>query len=114
MSTLNEAVLSADLNFLISQSPVSLTGVTPSAIASIVYVGSLQSLEEGYEVELSGREVTIDTEFVLNKTEYSTLPSKGAVLLDTDGTKYKVMDIKRERLGCLVKFYFTSQYARGK
>jgi hypothetical protein len=114
MSSVASSVISSDLDYLINEQRTELTGVTPSSVAGIVYEGSMQSLEDGYEVELAGKEVTIDTEYVLNEGKHSTNPSKGAVLEDSEGVKYKVALVKKERLGILMKLYLTSQYQRSR
>ena len=113
-STVKKSVVASDLDYLIGEQGTELTGVSPTAIASTVFVGSFQSIEDGYEVELSGKEVMIDTEFIINETKHVTNPSKGAVLEDSDGVKYKVALVKKERLGVLMKLYLTSQYQRGR
>ena len=113
-SNVKKAVMSNDLDYLIGEQGTPLTGVSPTGIADTVYVGSLQSLEDGYEVELSGKEVMIDTEFVINEIKQATNPSKGAVLQDSDGVNYKVALVKKERLGVLMKLYLTSQFQRSR
>ena len=114
MSSVSTAALSTDLDYLIGEQPTQLTGVSPSGLAGKVFNGSLMSMEDGYEVELSGKEVMIDTEFVLNESKQESNPSKGAVLEDSEGTKYKVAMVKKERLGVLMKLFLTSQYQRSR
>ena len=113
-TSVKSSVVSNDLNYLIGQQGTELTGVSPTGIADTVYVGSFQSIEDGYEVELSGKEVMIDTEFIINESKHATNPSKGAVLQDSAGTKFKVAMVKAERLGVLMKLYLTSQYQRSR
>ena len=112
MSSINLETLASDLNFLISEGKKDLTGVTPSSISNVVFAGSFTTLDEGFEVQVSGREVVLDTEIVINRFAYETTPEKGAVLQDLEGTKYKVADVKREGVGPLMKLLCISQYAR--
>ena len=106
--------MSKDLDFLIAEIRVELSGVSPTSMVGQTYQGSLQSTEDGYEVELSGKEVVIDTEFCFNASKHSVLPSKGCVLQDSDGTKYKVAEVKSEKIGILSKLLLTSQYQRSR
>jgi hypothetical protein len=110
MSKFKTSVLDHDLDFLISETGKELIGVSPAAIAAKTFIGSFQSLEEGYEVELSGREVMLDSEIVINGNAYATLPTKGAVLKDLDGTHYKIFEIKKD-FSSAYKMNVASQYA---
>jgi len=87
-------LISDNLNFAISQLKVSLSAVTadgnPHPTNTETYSASRQDVEESFEIYEDGREVTIDTKFYINKSSYSTLPTKGLLL--SDGVKtYKVM-----------------------
>lgn len=106
--------MSKDLDFLIHEIRIELSGVSPTLMVGQTYQGSLQSIEDGYEVELAGKEVQIDTEFCFNASKHSVLPSKGCVLLGADGIKYKVAEVKKESIGILSKLLLTSQYQRSR
>lgn len=112
MSSVAPSVISSDLDYLIGEQPTELTGVTPAGLTGKKWRGSLQSMEAGYDVEISGIETTVDTEFCFNASKQSTNPSKGAVLESPSGEKFKVAEIKSERIGILSKLYLTSQYQR--
>tara|TARA_Y100000593_G_scaffold73232_1_gene134530 strand:- start:105 stop:446 length:342 start_codon:yes stop_codon:yes gene_type:complete len=112
MTLLDKDLLSSDLDFLISQTGKDFTGVSPAAIASKIFVGCLAVLEEGYELEVSGREVIIDSKLTINSSAYEDLPTKGAVLKDPAGTKYKVVQIHREDFSPSYVLTLSSQYAR--
>ena len=114
MSSISLQSVSADLDYLIGEQQVELTGVSPTPYIGIKFQGALQSIEDGYEVELSGKEVMIDTEYCFNASKHSLLPVKGCVLQDKDGTKYKVAEVKKESIGILSKLYLTSQYQRSR
>ena len=114
MSSVSLQSVSADLDYLIGEQQTELTGVSPTAYVGLKYQGSLQSIEDGYEVELSGKEVLIDTEYCFNASKHTLLPVKGCVVEDGDGTKYKVADVKKEAIGILSKLYLTSQYQRSR
>ena len=111
MSTLNLEVLSSDLNFLVGEQGKPLVGVSPAAIADLTFTGSISSLEEGYEVELAGRDVVLDAEILINGNAYSTLPTKGAVLKDLDGTHHKVWEVTKEDVGPAYRLKVASRYA---
>ena len=112
MTTLSKSVLSNDLTFLINETGKDFTGVTPAALAGKVFKGSLAILEEGYEMEISGREVIIDSKLTLNSTSYQTLPTKGAVLQDAAGTSYKIVMVHQEDFSPSYVLTLSSQYAR--
>ena len=111
MKTLPDSVLSFDLDFLIQDSGKELVGVSPAAIADKVFIGSFQSLTEGYEVELAGRDVELDSEIIINGDSYLDLPTKGSVLKDRDGNFFKVFEIKREDNGPAYRLKVASRYA---
>ena len=113
MGTLNTEVLTADLDFMIQETGKEFVGVTPAAITDLVFIGCLTMLDEGYDVMLSGNEVTIDAEIMLNGAAYSTLPTKGALLQDRDGNKFKVLDISKEDFGPGYVLKTVAQYQRG-
>ena len=114
MSSVSLSVISSDLDYLIGEQPTELTGVSPAGLVGLKWQGSLQSMESGYEVEISGLETMVDTEFCFNVSKTSTNPTKGAVLQDPKGEKYKVAEVKAERLGILSKLYLTAQYQRSR
>ena len=114
MSSVNPAVISSDLDYLINEQRTELTGVSPAGLVGLKWQGSLQSMESGYEVEIAGLETMVDTEFCFNVSKTSTNPTKGAVLQDPTGEKYKVAEVKAERLGILSKLYLTAQYKRSR
>ena len=110
MSLFNEEALGFDLDFMVKQTGKELVGVRPVAIKDLVFIGSFESLEEGFEVDLAGREIQLDTEIVINGSNYSALPTKGALLKDRDGNHYKVHEIKREDPGPIYRMKVISRY----
>lgn len=112
MTTLSKTILSNDLDFLISETGKNFTAVSPVALADKVFHGALALLEEGYEIEVAGREVIIDSRLTINSTAYDALPTKGAVLQDPEGTKFKVVQIHREDFSPSYVMTLSSQYAR--
>ncbi len=110
MSIFNDESLGFDLDFMIEQTGKELVGVSPATIQDLVFVGSFQSLEEGFEVDLAGREVELDSEIVINGSNYSVLPTKGALLKDRDGNHFKVFEIKREDPGPIYRMQVASRY----
>ena len=112
MGSIERGAISADLNFLISESQTELEGVTPSTILGKKFLTAIGIISDGYEVELNGREVVLDTEIVLNKSMYQVVPQKGAVLQDSEGTKYKIFDSIKEPIGPFLKLQAISQFAK--
>ena len=112
MSNLSFSVLSNDLDFLISETGKNFTATNPTTLSGKVFVGSLALLEEGYELEISGKEVVIDSKLTINSSGYADLPTKGAVLEDLKGTKYKVVMIHQEDFSPSYVMDLSSQYAR--
>jgi len=113
MTTLSKSLLEFDLDFLISETGQDFTGVTPAAIAGKVFRGAISVLEDGYEVELSGHQVILDSKLTINSASYEDLPEKGAVLTDPEGTKHKVAIVNREHFSPCYVLTLTSQYASG-
>tara|TARA_R100001163_G_C5062024_1_gene199018 strand:+ start:1310 stop:1654 length:345 start_codon:yes stop_codon:yes gene_type:complete len=111
MSTLDLSVLTYDLDFLVKETGREIVGVSPTAIADKVFVGSFESLTEGYEVEVNGRDVELDTQIVINGDAYPDLPIKGSVLKDRAGTFYKVFEIRKEDYGPIYSMKVASRYA---
>jgi len=109
---INNDTLSYDLDFLIREAGKDFVGVTPSGITDLVFMGSMSTMQEGYEVMLNGNEVTIDCRILLNGGAYSTLPTKGAVLKDRDGTYFKVMSIRKDDYGPSYTLDCAAQYQR--
>lgn len=112
MSTLSNDVLGSDLDFLIAETGQDFIGVTPAGIADKVFTGCLNSMAEGYDVMLSGNEVTLDANIVLNGNAYATLPTKGALLKDRAGSFYKVFDVVNEDVGPGYRLNVLSRYQR--
>jgi len=103
------SLISDNLNFAISQISATLTAVTPTN--SEVYIANKQDVESGFEIFEDGREVTIDTKFYINRSDYSDLPSKGMVL--TDGsTNYKVINIHDDSINITRRLDCASQFQR--
>ena len=113
MSTLDQTALGADLDFIIDETGKDLVGVSPPAIAGLTFRGAFSSLEDGYEVELAGREVQLDGEFVINGSAYTTLPTKGAVLKELDDTHHKIFEVPREAVGPAYRLQVISRYGAG-
>jgi hypothetical protein len=113
MGTINSEVLGADLDFLIGETGKDFVGVTPTGIASKVFMGSFNRLQDGYDVMLNGNEVTIDAEISINGDNYPTLPTKGAVIKDRDENHYKVLDIAKEDFGPGYVLRVMARYQRG-
>ncbi len=111
MGTLNKDFFSFDLNFLISETGRDFTGVSPSRIEGIIYKGALRSIEEGYEVEMSGREVELDSEIVINTDKQTEQPEKGSILTDSEGNLFKVFDTMGEDFGSVLRLRVVSKYA---
>lgn len=111
MGTLNKDFFSFDLDFLISETGRDFTGVSPSRIQGIIYKGALRSIEEGYEVEMSGREVELDSEIVINTDKQTEQPEKGSILTDSEGNLFKVFDTMGEDFGSVLRLRVVSKYA---
>jgi len=113
MTTLTPSVLSADLDFLISETGKEYVGVSPSNIEDKVFFAAISTVTEGYEVELAGREVIIDAEIMLNGDAYDTLPEKFGVIKDRDNVYFKVLEVKKEDFGPAYTLKVVSRYAAG-
>ena len=111
MTTLSNSVFSFDLDFLIRETGKEVVGVSPPAIADKVFLGSFESLTEGYEVEINGRDVELDSEIVIDGSAYPDLPAKGSVLKDREGNFFKVFEIRRESFGPVYAMKVASRYA---
>mgnify|MGYP000141138242 CR=1 FL=1 len=111
MGTLNKEFFSFDLDFLISETGKIFEGVSPSRIQGIQYSGALRTIEEGFEVEMSGREVELDSEIIINRSHHSEIPSKGSILKDPDNNLFKVFDTTGEDYGSVVRLRVVSKYA---
>lgn len=112
MTNLSFSVLSNDLDFLISETGKNFTATNPAALSGKIFVGSLAILDEGYELEISGKEVVIDSKLTINSSGYDALPAKGAVLQDLAGTQYKVVMVHQEDFSPSYVMDLSSQYAR--
>ena len=96
MPTLNNTLLSKDLDHIISQRSTSITGVLPASIKDVVFTATNTLLEELEEVEIAGTYQKINAELTINATKYTNLPSIGAVLRDGSGRQYKVLNIEND------------------
>lgn len=112
MSNLNFSVLSSDLDFLISETGKNFTATNPPSLSGKIFVGALALLEEGYEMEVSGKEVIVDSKLTINSGSYDALPTKGAVLEDPAGTSYKVVVVHEEDYSPSYVMTLSSQYAK--
>jgi hypothetical protein len=112
MGSINLGAISGDLDFLIAETKTELEGVTPSTISGKKFQTSIGVINGGFEVELNGREVQLDTEIILNQDLSEVAPTKGAVLKDAEGTKYKVFETEKEQVGSYLKLVAISQYAK--
>lgn len=110
--TLSQEVFSADLNFLVSETGKEFVGVSPAGILNKVFLGSFNTLDEGYEVMLNGNEVIIDAKILLNGSAYETKPTKGAVIKDRDSNHFKVMEVTKEDFGPGYVISVASRYQR--
>jgi hypothetical protein len=101
-------LISHNLNFAISQINVSLTSVPNNGET---YSANKQDADISFEIFQDGREVIIDTKFFINKSEYSSLPSKGTIL--TDGSRnYKVMMLQDDAVNVTRRLDCSSEYQR--
>lgn len=111
VGTLSKDFFSFDLDFLIAETGRDFTGVSPTRIEGIVYKGALRSIEEGFEVEMSGREVELDSEIIINSNKQTEQPSKGSILRDAEGNLFKVFDTMGEDFGSVLRLRVVSKYA---
>ena len=114
MSTLSSRLFSHDLDFLIAETEEQFTGISPPAIAGIVYRGCLSTIDSGYEVFDHGHEVMLDSSIMLNSNNYSLLPTKGAILRDLKGTTFKVFEVEKEDFTGGYEMKVNSRYARSE
>jgi hypothetical protein len=112
MGTLNKDFFSQDLDFLISETGRIFTGVSPERIQGVEYQGALRSIEEGYDVELYGKEASVDTEILINRDHYQEQPKKGSVLKDDRENLFKVFDTEGEDFGSVLRLRVVSKYAK--
>lgn len=112
-SLLNKTLLGADLDFLIAQESRNLDGLAPSGLVGKTWSVGREALELAFEVEVNGRQTTIDTRFVVSLSRYkeSETPTKGAVLQDREsGEQYKVARITRDDMGLFLRLDCVSRY----
>ena len=89
MSIITNTLIGDNLNFAIANMTATLTAVTPTNTET--YSANKQDVVIGFNIFEDGREQTADTRFYLNRSSYTTLPSRGMIL--TDGTRnYKVLE----------------------
>lgn len=112
MGTLNKDFFSQDLDFLISETGRVFTGISPDRIKGIEYQGALRSVEEAYDVEVYGRESSVDSEIVINTDKQSEQPGKGSLLGDTEGNFFKVMETEGEDFGSVLRLRVVSKFAK--
>ncbi len=108
-------LISDNLDFAISQLQVSLTAVGSNGSAhptnTETYLASKQDIDETFEIFEDGRESNVDTRFYINKSSYTTLPTKGLLL--TDGTTtFKVMSHTDDSVGVTRKLDCASKVQR--
>lgn len=109
MSIISSNLIGSNLNFAIGNMQTTLTAVTPTNAET--YVANRQDVEVAFEIFEDGREVTIDTRFYLNKSEYSTLPTKGMIL--TDGSKnYRVINTHTDAANVTLRIECSAQHQR--
>ena len=104
MSSVSPSVISSDLDYLIGEQPTELTGVSPAGVAGLKWARLFAINGSRLHVEMSGIETTVDLEFCFNAEKQSTNPSKGAVLESPTGERFKVAEVKSERIGILSSF----------
>jgi len=112
MGTLNQDFFSHDLDFLISETGRSFTGISPDRIKGVVYQGALRSVEEAYDVEIYGKETSVDSEIVINRDHQAEQPGKGSLLGDDQGNFFKVMETEGEDFGSVLRLRVVSKYAK--
>jgi hypothetical protein len=109
MSIISSDLVKKNLNFAIANISVTLTAVTPTNAE--IYVCNKQDIDSGFTIFEDGREETLETRFFLNKTLYTTLPTKGMIL--TDGTKnYKVVTTSEDALNVNYKIDCSAEAQR--
>ena len=109
MSIISSNLIGSNLNFAIGNMQTTLTAVTPTNAET--YIANKQDVEVAFEIFEDGREVTIDTRFYLNKSEYSTLPTKGMIL--TDGSKnYRVINTHTDASNVTLRIECSAQHQR--
>jgi len=112
MGTLNRDFFSHDLDFLISETGRSFTGISPDRIKGVIYQGALRSVEEAYDVEVYGREASVDSEIVINRDHQAEQPGKGSLLEDDQGNLFKVFETEGEDFGSVLRLRVVSKYAK--
>jgi len=112
MGTLSKEFFSHDLDFLITETGRTFTGVSPERIKGIKYQGALRSIEEGYDVEIYGKEMSVDSEIVINRDHHDEHPGKGSILEDTKNNLFKVFEIEGEDFGSVLRLRVVSKFAK--
>lgn len=112
MGTLSKDFFSYDLDFLIAETGKTFVGVSPSRIAGINYTGAITTTDLGFEVEMNGRDVELDSEIIINTDHQNQQPSKGSILRDPEGNLFKVFDTKGEDFGSVLRLRVVSKYQK--
>ena len=112
MGTLNRDFFSQDLDFLIAETGRRFTGVSPDRVKGVSYMGALRSIQEAYDVELYGRDASVDSEIVINRDHQSEQPQKGTILQDDQGNVFKVFSTEGEDFGSVLRLQVVSKYAK--
>ena len=110
MAHYTDAQLSADLDHAIGDFQVTLTTVLPTSSVGAQFTASQETLQHGFSVEDSGREVQLDRRFHINTDGLSTLPSKGWVLND-GSNHHKVQTLSTDPSGLLLALGCSSRRA---
>lgn len=112
-SLLNKSLLGADLDFLIDQGARVIEGVAPAGLVGKTWRVGRETMAVAYDVDLNGRQTTIDTRLVVSLSRYkeSETPTKGAVLQDRESsTEFKVISISKDDLGLFLRLDCASRY----
>jgi hypothetical protein len=99
MGIVSDQLLSSNLGFAIGNRETVLTQIRPSVTVTATFSASRQNIDAAFEVFTDGREETIDTRFYIDQTKYATLPKKGWVLKDEQGTQFKVQNTQSDYAG---------------
>ena len=90
-----------------------MLGVSPAGLVGKTWKVGRESMAIAYDVEINGRQATIDTKLVLSLSRYNAddTPTKGAVLQDQlTGTQFKIVTITRDDLGVALSLECSSRY----
>ena len=112
-SLLNKSLLARDVDFLIAQEPKTVEGISPAGLVGKTWEVARETMEIAYEIELNGRQTTVDARLVLSLSRYkeSDTPSKGAVLQDRQSERlFKVVSIAKDDLNLSLRLECASRY----